>query len=393
MALNSNIILSGEQLDVLGPIQQGLRSREQFDQAPFRNQLLEQGVQQGQQRVDINEQTIRKQALEQQLFGARKAISAHDEQGEFGGPNAAGVIDGIREGFKGDEDRVKAEILEYQQDPFAYISNAKNEVDAYDSQIGRNQQKTGLASAKTEIFDNGTVVNALPDGTTQVSNPAGEIVTGDEREKVLKTARTEQISFAGQKAAATAGGKAEGEASKSTVVAKAKSEIARAVKLATADATAKGETLTDLNRANASLPGLRDVVTQLKELAPLATSTILGKTYDFAVKESGFGSTKGANSRAKFIGVINNQILPLLKQTFGAAFTKAEGDELKRTMGDPDSSPEEKIVQLDAFIEGKAREIQAKERELGQELTPSATLLDSSKKARLDELRAKAGFK
>ena len=65
----------------------------------------------------------------------------------------------------------------------------------------------GLASAKTEIFDNGTVINSLPDGTTQVSNPSGEIVTGSEREQVLKKAREEEIAFAGKKSAATEGGK------------------------------------------------------------------------------------------------------------------------------------------------------------------------------------------
>jgi len=86
--------------------------------------------------------------------------------------------------------------------------------------------------------------------------------------------------------------------------------------------------------------------------------------FDFAVKQTGFGSTKGATSRVKFIAIVNNQVLPLLKETFGAAFTAQEGEALKATMGDPDASPEEKMAQLDAFIAQKTRDIETRERQL-----------------------------
>ena len=68
--------------------------------------------------------------------------------------------------------------------------------------------------------------------------------------------------------------------------------------------------------------------------------------------------------------------LPLLKPTFGAAFTVAEGESLKATMGDPNATPEEKMAQLDAFIEQKMRTIGTKRRELGivtDEATPDTT--------------------
>lgn len=67
---------------------------------------------------------------------------------------------------------------------------------------------TGLASAKTQIFDNGTVIQALPDGSTVVQDPSGRFVTGQERTDVLQKARQEQVAFAGQKAAASARGTA-----------------------------------------------------------------------------------------------------------------------------------------------------------------------------------------
>lgn len=145
-----------------------------------------------------------------------------------------------------------------------------------------------------------------------------------------------------------------------------KPEITKAVKLAEKAAAERGETLTALNRSKAALPGLTKAVGQLRELAQIGTSTIGGKIFDTAVKQTGFGSTKGATARAKFIAIVNNQVLPLLKETFGAAFTATEGEALKATMGDPDASPEEKMVQLDAFIEQKQRDIETRETQLNQ---------------------------
>ena len=141
-------------------------------------------------------------------------------------------------------------------------------------------------------------------------------------------------------------------------------DLRAAIKLAESSAAQKGTTLTALSQANAALPGLTDVVGQLKELAPIATSTFGGKIFDQAVKQSGFGATKGSTAKAKFISIVNNQVLPLLKQTFGAAFTENDRQSLIVTMGDPDASPGEKMAQLDSFIEGKVRDIESKEREL-----------------------------
>jgi hypothetical protein len=229
---------------------------------------------------------------------------------------------------------------------------------------------SGLASAKTMIFDNGTTAALLPDGTTQVTDPSGKIVTGDERTKVLRKAREEQVGFAQEKARATAAGKVEGEAQTVNIAIDTKRKMIEAVKMAEADAESRGETLGELGRLKASMPGLLDVVGQLKELANVATSTIGGKIFDTASKELGFGSTKGATASAKFSAIVDNQILPLLKQTFGAAFTEAEGERLKRTLGDVDATPAQRHAQLEAFIDGKYREIQNKERELGLPVTP-----------------------
>lgn len=168
-----------------------------------------------------------------------------------------------------------------------------------------------------------------------------------------------------------------------------KPKIQAAVKLAEAEAAAKGETLTSLARSEAALPGLVQTVDILKELAPIATSTLGGRFFDAAVKESGFGATKGATARAKFIAIINNQVLPLLKETFGAAFTFQEGEALKATMGSPDASPAEKIAQLESFIEQKRRSISTSKRELGL-TTVTAQDLSTMTDAQLQELLKEA---
>ncbi|MGH1470170.1 MAG: hypothetical protein ACRBCS_03195 [Cellvibrionaceae bacterium] len=139
-----------------------------------------------------------------------------------------------------------------------------------------------------------------------------------------------------------------------------KPEIIRNSKIAEIKGKAEGENLTELEQSRAALPGLNEAVGELKDLASIATSTIGGKIFDAAIKESGFGATEGATARAKFVAIINNQVLPLLKPTFGAAFTVQEGESLKATMGDPDASPEEKIAQLEAFIAQKQRDIKTK---------------------------------
>lgn len=149
-------------------------------------------------------------------------------------------------------------------------------------------------------------------------------------------------------------------------VASSKAEIESAVSKARVEAKDRGETLTTLSQAQAALPGLTDTINQLKELAPIATSTLGGKLFNAAVKETGFGATEGSTARAKFIAIINNQVLPLLKPTFGGSFSVQEGESLKATMGDPDASPAEKLAQLDAFIAQKMRDIEAAETKLGE---------------------------
>lgn len=149
-------------------------------------------------------------------------------------------------------------------------------------------------------------------------------------------------------------------------------DIERSIAQAKKEGTLTGEDTQLYDDINAQLPALYDVVDNLRELADVATYTKGGRAYDVAVKELGFKPTEGATARAKYIATVDNEVLPLLRQTFGAAFTAQEGQSLKATLGDPDASPAEKQAQLDAFIESKVRQMRQLGRKIGRSGEPPA---------------------
>lgn len=110
---------------------------------------------------------------------------------------------------------------------------------------------------------------------------------------------------------------------------------------------------------SSKLPGLQKVVADLEVLADQATYTKAGQARDFAMKELGMEPTESAVARAKYIAMVDNQVLPMLRDTFGAQFTVVEGETLRKTLGDPNKSPQEKKAVLNAFIQQKVRDIQA----------------------------------
>lgn len=105
------------------------------------------------------------------------------------------------------------------------------------------------------------------------------------------------------------------------------------------------------------LPGLRTVINELTTLADTATYTQSGQAMDALKRELGLPVGQGAIDRASYIAIVDNQVLPLLRDTFGAAFTQKEGETLRATLGDPNKSPAEKKAILEAFIAQKERDV------------------------------------
>ena len=125
------------------------------------------------------------------------------------------------------------------------------------------------------------------------------------------------------------------------------------------------ETQASFDSLNSKLPGLKQVVTELGDLAEKATYTITGQLWDDVVRETGNLPTEGALARTKYMSMVDNQVLPLLRDTFGAAFTVQEGESLRATLGAPNKSPAEKKAVLEAFIEQKVRDLQALQSRIG----------------------------
>lgn len=119
------------------------------------------------------------------------------------------------------------------------------------------------------------------------------------------------------------------------------------------------ETQAAADSLESKLPGLRAVTAELSDLADKATYTQTGQLWDAIVRETGQMPPEGAIARTKYMAMVDNQVLPLLRDTFGAAFTVKEGETLRATLGDPNKSPVEKKAILEAFIEQKVRDLDA----------------------------------
>ena len=139
--------------------------------------------------------------------------------------------------------------------------------------------------------------------------------------------------------------------------------IRASIKQAEQQAQSRGETFTELNSAKAALPGLKTVVGNLKALSGDATFTLAGRGFNAVAKELGF-STKGSTARAAMVSMVDNQVLPLLKPIFGAAFTAIEGDRLRNAFLDPNSTPDSRVASLNAFQDQMERNIESKQREI-----------------------------
>lgn len=129
-----------------------------------------------------------------------------------------------------------------------------------------------------------------------------------------------------------------------------------------------GETEGLLERAESRLPQLAQVTRKLSDLGQVATYTKTGRLVNAVIRETGNTPRDAAIARAAYISVVDNEILPLLRDTFGAQFTRQEGESLKVTLGDPDKSPEEKDAVLKSFIETKIATIQSAQRYLGMDV-------------------------
>jgi hypothetical protein len=123
--------------------------------------------------------------------------------------------------------------------------------------------------------------------------------------------------------------------------------------------TGQGEAGVTYESMTAKLPGVQAAIAKMDELADKATYTMTGQAYDAIRKEFGAEPREAAVARQEYIAMARNQVFPMLRDTFGAQFTQAEGQALLATMGDPNMSPQEKQAVLKAKIEQYIRDMSA----------------------------------
>lgn len=133
-----------------------------------------------------------------------------------------------------------------------------------------------------------------------------------------------------------------------------------------AEAKLKGEDAALLDSQKSKMEGLETVVSELNALADQATYTGVGQAVDFVGRQLGIAPRDAAVARSEYIAKVDNQVLPMLRDTFGAAFTVKEGETLRATLGDPNKTPQEKKAALRAFIDQKKRDIDALQKRTGR---------------------------
>lgn len=136
-----------------------------------------------------------------------------------------------------------------------------------------------------------------------------------------------------------------------------------------AEAKLRGEDTALLDSQASKMEGLETVVTELDALADKATYTMAGRALDTGIAQLGLEPRDAAVARSEYIAKVDNQVLPMLRDTFGAAFTVQEGETLRATLGDPNKTPAEKKAVLRAFIDQKKRDIAALEKRTGRAAT------------------------
>jgi hypothetical protein len=129
---------------------------------------------------------------------------------------------------------------------------------------------------------------------------------------------------------------------------------------------AEGEHLNAYEDFMAAAPGLNEFGNRLYQLADIATYTATGQARDAFMRQFNFDPTDAARAKAEVETMIDTEILPLLRPTFGAQFTVKEGEWLRATMGNQNLSPGEKKAQIAARMASWQRQAERMARRTGK---------------------------
>ena len=184
MAIDPNVLLRGVVPDAVGAARQGFELGDAIRNAPILREQRQQQLAAGTQKAQAGklEQGKNEALAAFRLFGDTPITAENFEQA---------VNLAAEQGIQVDD-----------SDRIASPENIAgfNQVIQAGGRLSQAGGRGGLASAKTVTYNDGSVLQALPSGETQVRNPAGEIVSGQARLDVLNKAQKSGITQAGLKA-------------------------------------------------------------------------------------------------------------------------------------------------------------------------------------------------
>jgi len=191
--------------------------------------------------------------------------------------------------------------------------------------LGLSGKSKGFASAKTETYPDGTVLQALPDGSSQVIAPSGAIVTDPkERVEVLRRAEESLGLRARTKSKESVLGKAQGESQAADIAAETEAKIVEAKGLAEIGAAANKEEQKELGKlrgeiASEETKNFRSSKSQDLQLKQLSRALDLASTGKYAQLRSSVGKfipgVETANEEALQSIVTSYVMGELAKQT------------------------------------------------------------------------------
>ena len=409
MAINPNIALSGRDIDIATPLLQFTQQKRQQaqDTAAAEQQTIQnerqatQDVQQGELTdLEIAGKRIENMDARQQQRLKSSVIGAAQLDGFL----QSGNIEGARSFLTRRRQELGQRIAAGENVDTAETDEA---LQLLDSDIEQLKQTTSDAlefGKQTGILKRPGGTRGLPADVVFADELGKARDAGDNQrvqdlllaKKALEKGQTvdDQGNIIAARGATTAATELSEAKETGTQQAKLKLEpsVVQAKEIAKKVGTAEGVNIVELNERIAGLPRLETIVNELSDLGRVATFTTVGKARDATRRQLGLDVGVGAIARKEYISKVANEILPLLRQTFGAAFTEREGDSLKATLGDPDASPQEKDAVLKSFIATKQAQIETLKSQVPQEgisilpEEPSTGELSADEAAELQEL-------
>lgn len=352
MPIDSNILLRGIVPDAVGSARKGFELGQTIRNAPL---LREQN----QQKIEQNKQIIQENRAKQ---GQSLALATYQLLGDtpLTGDNYLSTAQQLKRlGHPLDEDDM-VDSMENIRD-FEQIR-----------QSGKSafvQSKGGLGTGE-RFFNNLTsdLTDEEKDQARRIElglSPRAGTITGTERIVGDEDLSDRVVTFEGDKAGAKEEATLEAQLEIAPMIADAKAQSA----VVGAD---RGDDIVKLKFLDANMPNIETTVNKLNDLNEIATYTKGGLIVDEGFRQLGWKVPEGATARAQAKSLINTTILPLLKPTFGAAFTEQEGEKLLLTWGDDKASPEEKKMALEGMMMSVRLQGETLRRKLGKKAPEQA---------------------